>query len=107
MTETNPVGGKPATPTANSPNWKVHAALIVMSILAAGPLFLSQEYSRSAGWEQTTDRYQIVRTALLRDRQWPLWNPHRDNGTPLLADPESPATSPGMIFVLLLGTDFG
>jgi hypothetical protein len=58
-------------------------------------------------WDQFTFRYETARLALVRDGQWPMWNPFANGGTVLAAHPHNPAASPWFAIVLLLGTPLG
>jgi hypothetical protein len=81
--------------------------LIAASALYAVPLFVHPNNYGRADWDQFTTRYETPRTALLRDRQLPLWNPYVNGGTVLWAHPHCPAASPWYALVLCVGAPLG
>jgi hypothetical protein len=71
------------------------------------PLFTQLDWHGWQDWDQFTFRYETSRVALLRDVQWPVWNPYADGGTVLLAHPHSPVLSPWYLVTLALGAPLG
>ncbi len=88
-------------------NGPVYAALLALVLVFCGPLFQRLDHFGRSDWDQFTTRYETPRSALLRDRQLPLWNPYVNGGTVLLAHPHCPAASPWYLPVFLLGAPLG
>lgn len=85
----------------------IYIALIAAVVVFCLPLFQRLDHYGRSDWDQFTVRYETPRLALLRDRQFPLWNPYVNGGTVLLAHPHSPAASPWYLPVLFLGAAIG
>jgi len=90
-----------------SPFWPSVVILIAASVVYCAPLFTSLDWYGWQDWDQFTFRYETPRVALLRDLQWPVWNPYANGGTALLAHPHSPVLSPWYVVTLLLGAPLG
>lgn len=85
----------------------VTSVLIAASVLYCLPLFGRLDQYGRGDWDQFMTRYETPRVALLRDRQFPLWNPYVNGGTVLLAHPHCPVASPWYGLVLVLGAPIG
>jgi len=89
------------------PARRVYLALIVAALLYSPMLFSGLDQYGRRDWDQFTFRYETPRVALLRDHQWPLWNPYVNGGTVLMAHPDSPFPSPWYLPVLVMGAETG
>lgn len=90
-----------------TPLWPSLLLLVAASIVYCAPLFAHLDWYGWQDWDQFTFRYETPRVALLRDWQWPVWNPYANGGTALLAHPHSPVLSPWYVITLLLGAPVG
>lgn len=90
-----------------TPFWPVAVFLIAASAIYCAPLFQHPDWYGWQDWDQFTFRYETARLAIVRDHQWPFWNPYANGGTVLLAHPHFPALSPWFVMVLLLGAQVG
>jgi hypothetical protein len=90
-----------------SPFWPSVVILIAASVVYCAPLFFHLDWYGWQDWDQFTFRYETTRVALLRDLQWPVWNPYANGGTALLAHPHSPVFSPWYVVPLVLGAHLG
>jgi hypothetical protein len=90
-----------------SPFWPSVVILIAASVVYCAPLFTNLDWYGWQDWDQFTFRYETSRVALLRDLQWPVWNPYANGGTALLAHPHSPVLSPWYLVALVLGAPIG
>ncbi len=75
---------------------------------AAAALFVAPVFSRwdlwgICDWDQHQFFYGAPFWSIVRAREWPFWNPFACGGSPLLADPQSPALYPLFAVVLALG----
>lgn len=86
---------------------RLYLALVVAALILCPLLFTGFDRYGRRDWDQFTFRYETPRTALLRDKQLPLWNPYVNGGTVLLAHPNSPFPSPWYLPVLALGAPLG
>lgn len=91
----------------HSPFWPSVVLLVLASLVYCAPLFVHLDWYGWQDWDQFTFRYETSRVALLRDMQWPVWNPYGGGGTALLAHPHSPVLSPWYAITLLLGAPLG
>lgn len=87
--------------------WPCVVLLSAAAVFYCAPLFVNLDALGWQDWDQFTFRYETPRVALLRDHQWPVWNPYADGGTVLLAHPHSPVLSPWYIITLLFGAPLG
>lgn len=90
-----------------TPFWPVALLLIAASAIYCAPLFQHLDWYGWQDWDQFTFRYETARLAIVRDHEWPFWNPYANGGTVLLAHPHFPALSPWFVIVLLLGAQVG
>ncbi len=97
----------PKSDDASPGNGPVYLAQIAMVFFFCLPLFQRMDHYGRSDWDQFTVRYETPRIALLRDRQFPLWNPYVNGGTVLLAHPHCPAASPWYLPVLAMGAPLG
>src|SRR5690348_4136859 len=58
-------------------------------------------------WDLHFSWAEAIRSSILRYHQFPLWNPYRCGGAPLLGEPESIPLSLFLPFILLFGPGIG
>lgn len=83
--------------------WPSVLLLIAGAAVLCAPLFAALDHYGWQDWDQFTFRHETARLAIMRDRQWPVWNPYSNGGTALIAHPHSPALSPWFLVTLALG----
>lgn len=89
---------------------KKHALIlfyILISLIFTLPIF--KNILNWGVWDWDLDFfYQAVpRTTILEYKQFPLWNPYYNGGTPLLANPQSRFLTPFFLIILLFGEIIG
>ena len=87
--------------------WILYGLLVLASAVYCLGLFSGLDQWGRGDWDQFSFRYETPRTAMLRDRQLPLWNPYVNGGNVLLAHPHCPAFSPWYLPTLVLGAPLG
>lgn len=92
--------------------WLVGSVGVAIVALCIIGLFFSQPHTtfvfpHSHDWDLRLSWSQAVRATVLRYHQFPLWNPYRCGGAPLLGEPESDIFSLYAPFLFVFGPATG